>query len=177
MGPRNGDRGPSPLASLLIAAVRSQSHPDTVGLLTDEGEEEFTEEEEEEEESVSTEGKEGRSPALVLSLIGMPGYTLPGCVLGVNLRSLLLLHMGVGGMHTYTRVCTLLCSGVPMQRPKTYIQDLLDHSPLHSLRQSLLIELRVHGFASLASQAAQGFIFLSSAFWHHKGYHGHLAFL
>lgn len=46
--------------------VRSQSHLNTVGLLTDE-EEEFTEEEEEEEdqeEGVSTEGKEGRSSAL-----------------------------------------------------------------------------------------------------------------
>lgn len=128
--------------------MRSQSHPNTVGLLTDEGEEEFTEEEEEEEEGVSTEGKEGRSPALLLSLMGMPGYTLPGCVLGVNLCSPFLLHVGGGYAHIHA------CLHTSVLRPKTDIQDLLDHFPLHSLRQGLLIELRVHGFASLASQAA-----------------------
>lgn len=88
--------------------MRSQSHPNTVGLLTDEGEEEFTEEEEEEEEGVSTEGKEGRSPALLLSLMGMPGYTLPGCVLGVNLCSPFFLH--VGGVCTHTRVSAHFCA-------------------------------------------------------------------
>lgn len=136
--------------------MRSQSYPNTVGLVTDEGEEEFIEEEDDEEEGVSTEGKEGRSSALVPSLTGMPGYTWPGCVLSVNLGSPLLLH--VGGMHIHTHACLHTCvlrGAVPTQRPKADIQDLLDHSPLHSLRQGLLIEPRVHGLASLASQAAQ----------------------
>lgn len=101
--------------------MRSQPHPDTIGLLTDEEEEEeeFIEEEADEEEGVTTEGKEGRSSALVPSLVGMPGYTLPGCVSSdyhYYLHPLLLLHV---------RVCVCVhicmsahCSGVPCRGPR-----------------------------------------------------------
>lgn len=64
-----------------------------------------------------------------------------------------------------------------MQGPKVGIQDLSDHSPLHSLRLGLLIEHRVHGFASLASWVAQGSLLLSSELWSHRGYRAHLACL
>lgn len=64
-----------------------------------------------------------------------------------------------------------------MQGPKVGIQDLSDHSPLHSLRLGLLIEPRVHGFASLASWVAQGSLLLSSELWSHRGYRAHLACL
>lgn len=98
-----------------------------VGLAADEDEEEFTEEEADEEEGVSTEDKEGRSSALVPSLIEMPGYTLPGCVPSVYyyLGSPLSLHIRMSA-----HLCAQACS--PMQGPKAAIKDLLDHSPLDS---------------------------------------------
>lgn len=46
---------------LLIVALRSQSHFKSIGLVTDEDEEEFIEDEEDLEEGVSTEEKEGEN--------------------------------------------------------------------------------------------------------------------